>query len=382
MNKHRLHQIFANYIENFERINNKEHDENYKWRIANQFHDLIDPDSLDFVKNIKEAWNLSSNLIDSSNRYCFSALVTCAEKDPDAVKALFKNLFADDGGNLSVRQDKILKFIDDANELTAQLHSSNGMFMNDQRSAMAYLFLNDPNTHYLYKASEANSFASCIEFYDDWGSGANFKLDVYYKMCDLLVEEICKSKALIETHESRFYDKNNIKIEGMHSDNKYHILAFDIIYGAPEFRYDFYKGIPFSNITAQARRLHEEHVKKSQKLYNEWQIAQNNADLLQEAKNYFNKNIIVGLSVSHKVYGEGKIIEIDGNSIIVLFTTKNETKKFTMMTSFTGKFLTADIPDLGENIMRYQDVVKKEQMILLNLERATKALNPYREYLE
>ncbi len=382
MNRQRLHQIFANYIENFERINNKEHDENFKWRIAKQFHDLINPESPAFAERIKEAWNLSSVLIDSSNRYCFSALVTCAEKDPEAVKALFKNLFADDGGDLAVRQDKILKFIDDANNLTRQLHSSNGMFMNDQRSAMAYLFLNDPDNHYLYKASEANNFASCVEFYDDWGSGANFKLDVYYRMCDLLVEEIGKSKELIDTNESRFYDNNNVKIEGMHSDSKYHILAFDIIYGAPEFRYNFYKGIPFSNITAQARRLHEERVKKAQELYNEWQQAQTNVALFQEAKDYFVKNIIVGLPVCHKVFGEGKIIEIDGDNIIVLFAVKNETKKLAMMTSFTGKFLTADIPDLTEKIMRYQDVVRKEQMIFSTLERATNALESYREFLE
>lgn len=382
MNKDRLRQIFANYIENFERINNSEHDENYKWRIAHLFHDLINPESPDFAEKIKEAWNLSANLIDSSNRYCFSALVTCAEKEPEAVKALFKNLFADDYGDLSVRQDKILKFIDDANALTSRLHSDNGVFMNDQRSAMAYLFLFDPDNHYLYKASEARSFASCIEFYDDWGSGAGFKLDIYYRMCDALVEEIKNSKELIETNKSRFYGKNNSKVNDMYPDNNYHILAFDIIYGAPEFRYNFYKGIPFSNITAQARKLHEERVLKAQELFNKLRKAQEDADLLAEAKKYFSDNIVVGLIVHHKMFGEGKIVEINDNNIFVLFSRNNETKKFTLMSSFVGKFLSADISDLSEKVEKYQIIAQREQSIVSSLDRAIKELEPYKEYLD
>lgn len=246
MNKQRLHQIFANYIDSFELINNNQNNENYKWEIANQFRNLMNPDSPDFVENIKEAWKLSSNLIDSSNRYCFSALVVCAEKAPEEIKSLFKNLFANDFGDLSIRQNKILKFIDDANSLVSKYHSNNGVFMNDQRSAMAYLFLYDPDNHYLYKASEARSFASCVEFYTDWRSGADFQLDVYYRMCDCLVEEIKNSEELLKTNASRYFDKHGKRIDNMHPDNNFHILAFDIIYGAPEFRYNFYKGIPFS----------------------------------------------------------------------------------------------------------------------------------------
>ena len=103
---------------------------------------------------------------------------------------MFKTLFADDGGDLAVRQKKIEQFIADANALTKRLHSENGMYMNDQRSAMGYLFLYDPDNHYLYKATEANDFASCIEFFDDWGPGTAFRLDVYYRMCDVLSDKV------------------------------------------------------------------------------------------------------------------------------------------------------------------------------------------------
>ena len=253
--------------------------------------------------------------------------------------------------------------------------------MNDQRSAMAYLFLYDPDNHYLYKASEARSFASCIEFYDDWGSGANFKLHSYYRMCDKLVEEIKKSDALISTHHSRFYDKNNTKRTDMHPDNNYHILAFDIIYGAPEDRYNFYKGIPYKKITAESRRLYDERTKKAKELYADLKQAQADADLLEEAKKYFKANIVPGLYVKHKTFGNGKIIEVDENFVSIFFERSGKTHKLSIMRTFPSEILTADIPDLHEHMLIYRNIGLKEQSILPTLEKASKAFEEYAEFL-
>lgn len=382
MNTHRLQQVFANYIDKFELINNKEHNESYKWHIANQFHDLIDPSSPSFAENIKLAWKLSANLIDSSNRYCFSALVSCAEQEAESVRLLFEALFADDGGDLIVRQRKIDAFIEDANALISRLHSTNGMFMNDQRSAMAYLFLNDPDHHYLYKASEANNFASCIEFYEDWGSGTNFRLSVYHRMCDALVEEIRKFDKLISTNETRFYDKDGNRIEGMHPDKNYHILAFDIIYGAPEFRYNFYKGIPFSTINAQARKLHEERVHRAQELYAAWEMAKAEAELYDEAMTYFADCVSVGLRVKNIINGEGVVTAINGNNFTVYFQAKDKSMEYTLPKAFSNKYLKADIPDLEEKLIRYREVLSEFKSVDKALEKATKDLDPYREYLD
>ena len=382
MNRGNLQTIFSNYIKKFELTTNDDHDESYKWRIAYQFPTLMDTDHPDFAERMKQAWKLTENLIDSSNRYCFSALVSCAEKEPEEVRLLFKALFAEDGGDLTARQQKIDQFIMDANALILRLHSTNGMFMNDQRSAMGYLFLYNPDNHYLYKASEANSFASCVEFYDDWGSGTDFKLDTYYKMCDFLVEEIRNSPNLIDTNNSRFFDRDEQRIEGMHPDSNYHILAFDIIYGAPEFRYNFYDGIPFTKINAPARKLHEEREKKAKELLLVLQKAQAKADLLDEAKAYFAKYVTVGLPVKSRMFGDGTVTEISSTSYIVSFPAKNETKKLAIMRAFTDKNLTAEIPELTERIALYQEVVRNEALIPRALESAEKAFEPYRKYLE
>lgn len=378
MNKENLHNIFSNYIKKFEIINNPANYEIYKWEVAYSFSSLMNPDSPDFLSNFHKAVKITSNLIDSANRYPFSSLYNCAQKDEEAVKNLFRNLFAEDNGDLDVRQKKIEKFIMDANELIEKLYSSNNVFMNDQRSAMAYLFLNDPDNHYLYKASEAKDFASCIEFYDDWGSGNDFNLKTYYKMCDMLIDEIKECPELTGTHRSRYETYSE---KELHPDANYHILAFDIIYGAPENRYNFYEGIPFSAITAEKRKLHQERVKKAEELYNDVLAAQEKADLLNKAKKYYLDNLSVGNKVKHKAFGAGTITEIDSENIIVRFDKSGETKKFILLKIFDGGFMKADLTDIEEKITEFHPIANAIDLDK-KLDRAKNVFEPYAKYLE
>jgi hypothetical protein len=234
----------------------------------------------------------------------------------------------------------------------------------------------------MYKASEATDFASCIEFFDDWGPGTDFRLDVYYRMCDMLVEEIRNSPELRKTHESRYLDKDGNPIEGMHPDSNYHILAFDIIYGAPEFRYNFYEGIPFSTITAQARKLHQERVEKAKEWQMELAAAQEKAERLVEARSYFASTITAGMIVKHKAFGEGRIVTVDDQYLVVEFPQQGKMKKFPTMKSFAGGFLTANIPGLSEKAAQFRDVIDGEWKIKHALNQAQIRANEYREYLE
>ena len=364
MNKARLHRIFANYIAKFESFNRpgpNESNETFKWEIAYHFHDLMDPNRSDFVQGIRSAVKLCCDLIDSRNRYPFTALANCAEKDESAVRALFRALFADDGGDLTVRQRKIDRFIENANALTRRLYSENGVFMNDQRSAMAYLAMYDPDNHYLYKATESNWFASCIRFFDDWGSGADFRMDVYYRMCDALVEEIRNCEPLLKTHQSRYRGKDDVLIPGLHPDTNYHILAFDIIYGAPENRYNFYEGITFSMITLEERKLYQERVARIQILTTALEAEQNTANQLAEAKAYFQSVLTPGTEVWSRSLGTGRIMalqEIAQHSYIkVKFAEADTEKTFLMMQPFANGQLSANIPNLPKKLAQYREVL-------------------------
>ena len=45
----------------------------------------------------------------------------------------------------------------------------------------------------MFKSTEARAFSDCYEFGEDIGSGQTFRLDVYYRMCRELVDEIKNS---------------------------------------------------------------------------------------------------------------------------------------------------------------------------------------------
>ena len=182
MNKMRLNQLFSNYIEKFEYINNPDNNETYKWVAVEQYRESFNLEAPDLSGMLYEAWKASENLIDSANQQPFYALVSYAKEEPETVRKMFRDLFADDGGNLAERQEKIIAFIQSSEELKAKYAPGSWRYTNDQRSVMAYLFFHDPEHNYLYKATQAHEFADCVEFLDDWGAGANFKLDVYYRM--------------------------------------------------------------------------------------------------------------------------------------------------------------------------------------------------------
>lgn len=164
------------------------------------YRESFNPEAPDLPGMLYEAWKASENLIDSANQQPFYALVSYAKEEPETVRKMFRELFADDGGNLAERQEKIIAFIQSSEELKAKYAPGSWRYTNDQRSVMAYLFFHDPEHNYLYKATQAHEFADCVEFLDDWGAGANFTLDVYYRMCDELVAAIKDSPALLQTH--------------------------------------------------------------------------------------------------------------------------------------------------------------------------------------
>lgn len=108
--------IFQKYIDNFEVLNNKENDETYKWEIAQAFQSF-DVDAPDFAEMLAQLWKVSSNLIDSSQQLPFYALVNYARKEPETVRKMFRNLFADEHLDCDAKQRSITEFIKSSEQL-------------------------------------------------------------------------------------------------------------------------------------------------------------------------------------------------------------------------------------------------------------------------
>ena len=376
MNKSNLHSIFKSYIDNFEVINTK-HDESYKWEIAEKFQ-AFDVEAEDFVGVLTKMWKASENIIDSSHQLPFYALVDYATNygEAETVRDMFRHLFADEVLDATEKQKRIDAFLDMSEELRQKHKPDSHLYIANQGTVMQLLFLRYPNSNYGYKASQAKSFADCIEFYEDWGPMTAFHLNVYNRMCDQVIEEIKQCEALLDTHKSRYEHTDR----HFHADENLHILLLDIIYSSQT--YNFYEGISFSPITAQARKLHFEKIAKAKELENALMEAQADATLLAEGLEYLSTTLKEGMSVWHKAFGEGVIKGVAGTVIEVEFPQKGETKKLGITVVVPNKFITFADPTVAEAIMKYIPVLQKENDIPNKVKRATEALEPYLDYLE
>ena len=375
MNQKNLQVIFKKYIDHFERINSVENDENYKWEIAQKFQEF-DLDAPDFADMLLKMLKISENLIDSSQQLPFYALVDYARKEPETVREMFRALFANEHLDVEAKQATIVAFIEASEELRKKYSPDSRLYMNNQRSVMMYLFLRYPNSNYGYKASQAKSFADCIEFYDDWGPMNDFNLGIYCRMCDQLVEEIKKCDALVATHKSR-YENTDRKF---HADENLHILALDIIYSSQV--YNFYDGMTFAPINSQARKLHFERVKKANELKEALEKAQAADALLAEAREYFIKAFETIKTVKHKMFGEGTVESFDGSILTVHFPKVDAAKKLGLTMSLHNKLIVCEAEGFAEAVEKYSEVMKYEHQIPSNLKRAKEELQPYLEYLE
>lgn len=379
MNHENLQSIFKQYIDNFDLINNRDHDENYKWEIAAHFQ-KFDVSVKNIVDTLTQLWKISDNFIDSTKQLPFHALVEYAKREPQRVCEMFNKLFEDEHMELAEKERRIQAFINECEELRLKYFPYSHLYVNTLRSVMQYLFLRYPDSNYCYKASQAKKFADCIGFYEDWGPMTDFNLDVYYKMCDQLVEEIKKDEALLATHRSRYEHTKR----SLHPDTNLHILAFDIIYTSQA--YDFYVNTTFNPINAQARKLHAEQVAKAKEKAALAEAATQKSLVLAEAQSCFSNIFKAGTAITHRKHGEG-IIESHFFSEGVLmakvfFPLLNQTKSLSLLQSAANHALCCDCPALDLYIEQYSSVAFHEADIAHHLEQTTRMLEPYLEYLD
>lgn len=112
MNKNQLHAMFKNYIDNFEWV--KEHEEYYKWQVCYQYKILMDEalsaPTDQFAEALYKVKDCSRNIIDSYTQP-FYGLVKYAQEEPETVRKMFEDLYANDNGDLDVQMAKIKAFL-------------------------------------------------------------------------------------------------------------------------------------------------------------------------------------------------------------------------------------------------------------------------------
>ncbi len=221
-------------------------------------------------------------------------------------------------------------------------------------------------------------FADCVEFYDDWGTGDNIKLDVFYRMCDELVEAISHCPELLETDQSRYDGRLHLKRGELHPDTNKHILAFDLIFCCSV--YDLFDGIPFTRRNMKEKQLYLAEKAKAEDLKASFDKAHSEMELLSEAYECFTDMISVGDRVIHKQYGEGIVDSVDEKYLVA--TYKKGQVEIGLAIGISNGLFRFDATDFDEKVEKYRAVLKKYAEIPRRLDRAAEALVPYEEYIE
>ncbi|MCD8308098.1 MAG: hypothetical protein LUD51_07740 [Clostridia bacterium] len=382
MNKDNLQEIFCRYIEKFAFINSPGHDENYKWRIAKEYRALMD-DALtkhgqEFAAALYKVKKCTDNIIDSYTQP-FGGLCEFAKKEPETVRQMFLDLLGHDDTDIPAMENRIALFFNQSNALLDKYSPGSFRYKQDSHSVSAYLFLYNPDSHYMYKAKQSKDFADCIEFYDSWGSGDNINLSVYYKMCDWLVDQIKSSKELLNTDASRFeLDKNG----AMSPDENKHILAFDLIYCCTV--YHLFSGIPYTPRTPVEKNLLLELQKKAEEALEDYNSKKAKKDCLDEAYATMNRELVPGVILYHKTYGTGEILSYNNENqrLKILFKNTGEVKTLSAPALILNGRISLENPETADTFDKIRPLLKVAGNIKSHYEQACDNLKQYEDYLE
>lgn len=375
MNYQHLQEIIDHYIDLFPETNGPVHMEYYKWQIIYRFRPMMDEalaaSDAEFSGKLYAVKKLTANVIDSYTQP-LNGLVEFSKKEPATVRNMFLTLYQSTESDVKQKQSAIQSFLDQSHKLREKYFPDSYLYNDDLHSVTGYLFLYDPDHNYLYKATHCRSFADCIEFYDDWGSGETTKLDIFFRMCDETLAAIKENDALMATAASRY----DIDRDHMHPDTEKHILLFDMIYCCST--YNLFKGIRYVVPKNAERQLIQARKEKAADLKQALNEAQEKVSQLNAVQDALSEIIIVGKTVKHKSFGEGTITSIDDGRFTIGFERAG-TKELGINLSIANGLITMD----GLELSKEQISLLRDESKIRNAESyAEKALAPYLEYLD
>jgi len=366
MNKTHLHNILEQYIEKYDFFNDeKGHNEGFKWVAASCFKDNWKIDATDFPGMFEKAFAETSVLIDGKYVQPIGGIKMLLSKEGEVefVRECFRELFSEDSGDIDARQDRVEIFVEKINSHIEKYEKNSWKFPQHNYNAISYLNLWRPKENYFYKPTAANQWANCIEFGDDIGSGKNFSLKKYYKMCDELREELCKNETIMN-----LYNRRKERVDGFDDDK--HVLVYDVIYCANA--YNLYRDIPDLEKLSVKERLHRAETEEVRSSLLE-KYALISSDLEQTEEKIISLPVITGEKVTHKKWGTGTVVTSSETSIEVEFS--EGTKKLSYPGS-VGNFILledkmkeAEIISYLENESEKSALKKELKAVKLQLER-------------
>ena len=216
--------VIDHYKSNFGAVNKDEH---YKWEALGWYKKHWNIDAEDFADMVTNAFSKTANLLSSGMYYPYKMITEYAQADPEEVRRIFK-LLHDESIPLAERyhlfRDSCKFRIDQImNEQPGREKALN--HYQDLRAVMVYLTFEYPEKYYLFKSTMYSDFRDRIGFREEKTNQTSVigKVDNFFRMCDMILEEVKMDQDLISMHKSRLD-------EDCYSDDALHLLTMDIVY--------------------------------------------------------------------------------------------------------------------------------------------------------
>jgi hypothetical protein len=334
MNIDKANEIIDFYIDNFDKTVGKEHDELFKWRCAWQCRKFWNIGSEDFSGMFQSCFRDSGNLISSSFWWPNNGIMMLCDEHSnhrETVREAFRDLTEDTGEDDKARGEHVFAFLHKINSLLESRSNGKG-YLQNSRSALSYLGLIFPEKDFIYKPSTVSNFADSVEYPENFSSGKAFRLDIYYRMCRELSELLRNRTELMQIVQKELMRQaEEYDMPGLESiDPECHILAFDIMYIADA--YDYYMDHPFVHRT-KASRTKQEKEEKKQEIENEISYIEDHIQMLKEDLEKLANADVIGSSVSHRKFGEGKITGQTDDKVTVEFPAGSKIMSLAFLTS-------------------------------------------------
>ena len=220
MNTKMFDKVYNYYKQHYESIEKREL---YKWKAVVHFKDTWNIDAENFPEMLENALKKTSNLMSSGNYYPRKMIVWAAQKEPEKVRELFRQLYDQ---SLDLKERMIL-FRDGIDEIVVE-HKEGKVSKSyqDHRAIMVYLNMRYPDKYYLYKYNMFVDFAELIDYTDLPKAGDIDLVFMFESMCDMILKRVIQDEELLKKYESR---------RNKYYDPEYHLLVQDIVYSAIYF---------------------------------------------------------------------------------------------------------------------------------------------------
>ena len=352
MHKDNLNLILQNYIDRFDQL---DQGETYKWVAVQHFQKNWNIDADDFGTMFKNSVVATYNMISNSRVQPTSGIIELAKHENDTVREMFRTLYADDGGDLTARQNRIDDFVAQAESMLQKYAPGKWRFKQDVRTVITYISLRHPDDNFIYKATPAHTFTKYVDYINDFGSGSNFKLGNYYRMCEQLVQAINENSDLIAVNRKRFD-------ETTWPDVEHHILASDIIYCASNYTLFGNIELPKFDKKSVTEKAKQNRNRDLDAKLNKIQTDLN--DIFEE-KEMMDPIVLTGVTVQHKKFGNGVIIDHDNNVITVRFNLGD--KKLGLPDAFINKSMVTELSGIKEYYEHLSEILSEEQRLKRDL---------------